>query len=75
MHDLRHAIDLRQDKDKQTDFFRTLTILNDRIQVYQLFMNNKPRVLDFKYTDGKHFPHWFIKILVRQYNNLSVLII
>jgi hypothetical protein len=74
-HDLKHAIDLRQDKDKQTDFFRTLSILNDRIHVYQqMFMTNKPRVLDFKYTDGKRSSYLFIRILVQQYNNSSVLI-
>lgn len=53
--DLKHAIYLRQEKDKQTDFFRKLTILNDRIHVYQeMFLSNKPKMLDFKYYESKN---------------------
>ena len=54
---IKHAILLRKEKDKQTDFYRKLQTLNDRIWVYkELFMNKKPRILDFKYQQGSAKP-------------------
>ena len=44
---------LRKEKDKQTDFYRKLQTLNDRIQVYkELFMSKKPKLLNFKYENA-----------------------
>ena len=38
--DVKHAILLRREKDRQTDFYRKLQTLNDRITVYkELFMS------------------------------------
>ena len=51
--DIKHAILLRKEKDKQTDFYRKLQTLNDRIHAYkQLFLANKPKILDFRYKEG-----------------------
>ena len=44
--ELKHAIELREEKQKHTDFYMKLTELNDRITVFQnVFMSKQPRFL------------------------------
>ena len=43
---IQHAIQLRKIKDKKTDFYWKLQMLNDKIQIYtQLFHSRQPNFL------------------------------